>query len=303
LSGNDAAFTQVTTAPLALDDPSTFNRRGPDDPDNFQIGDPNNPLASPTLRIFIDKLDGFVSNRYFYRAAYVDAAHNQSLLSLATPPVKAPSVVPPRAPVFTKAVAGNRQVTLAWASNREANLASYQVFRTLDQAASVDLRLMTLVHTEPAGAVPPENRPVEVTWIDTPVPPLKTFYYRVVAVDSAELVSAPSTVMAARAYQNVPPAPPVWITVEWRKEENNPIVFLRWTSPDTALVCLVQRREAGGPSWSTISEALTSPNANWTFNDHTAVPGVTYEYRIRAKDQAGNINTTYEVFLLPVSLL
>jgi hypothetical protein len=303
LSGNDTAFTQVTTAPLDPDDAANSNRRGPDDPDNFQIGDPANPLASPALRIFSDKLDGLVTNRYFYRSAYVDAAQNRSAFSLATPPVQAPSIVPPRAPVFTKAVARNRQVDLAWASNREANLESYRIYRTPEKESALDLRLMTLVHTETVGSVPPETRPVEVTWADTPLPPLVTFYYRAVAIDSAGLVSEPSIVMAARAYQNVPPAPPIWITVEWREEANTPVVFLRWTSPDPGLVCLLQRRAVGGPAWSTISDGLiAAADREWTFVDRTAVPEVTYEYRVRATDEAGNINTTYQVNLLPVSL-
>jgi hypothetical protein len=83
-----------------------------------------------------------------------------------------------------------------------------------------------------------------------------------------------------------------------------PIVFLRWTATDSHLVCLVQRRAAGGPSWSTISEPLPAgPNAEWIFIDQKATPGTTYEYRIRATDDAGNINTTYQVFVLPVALV
>ncbi len=120
LPGNDAAFTQLTTAPFDPHDPTNANRRGPDDPDNFQIGDPNNPLASPILRAFIDTFDGRLSNRYFYRAAYVDSVHNRSKeLSLATPPVSLPLVVAPRSPVIGKVAAGDRAITLSWSSNRQ----------------------------------------------------------------------------------------------------------------------------------------------------------------------------------------
>jgi len=305
LPGNEAAFTQITIAPLEMDDPANANNRGPDDPDDFQIGDPNNPLASQSLRALVDHVDGLVTNRYLYRAANVDAAHNRSIaLSLATPPVQAPNVVPPKRPVFTKAVAGNRQIVLNWASNRESNLGAYEIYRTTDPESAVDVRLMTLVHSEPVGSTPPESRPVEVSWTDTQVPPLVTFYYRVVAFDSAGLASEPSIVMAARSFQNVPPAPPTWLTVEWRRDLNMPIVFLRWTATDSHLVCLVQRRAVGGPSWSTISEPLPAgPNAEWIFIDQKATPGTTYEYRIRATDDAGNINTTYQVFVLPVALV
>jgi hypothetical protein len=84
LPGNEAVFTQLTTAPLDPQDPANGNRRGPDDPDSFQLGDPTNPLASTTLCAFIDQFDGRLSNRYFYRAANINAAHNPSVLSLAT---------------------------------------------------------------------------------------------------------------------------------------------------------------------------------------------------------------------------
>jgi hypothetical protein len=303
LPNNDAAFAPVTTAPLNPDDPATANRRGPDDPDNFQIGG-SNPLSAASLRVFIDTLDGLTTNRYFYRAAYVDAAQNRSPLSLATPPVQAPNVVPPRAPVFTKAIAGNRQIALSWASNREADLDAYKVYRTAEQESAIDIRLMTLVHTQPAGAGPSESRAVEVTWLDTQTPPLVTFYYRLVATDSDGNASEPSAVMAARSFQNIPPAPPAWVTVEWRKEDNKAVVFLRWTSPDPKLVCLLQRKAIADLSWSTISSPLTAAdNGNWTFIDRTAVAGITYEYRIRATDEAGNINTTFQVFRLSVSLL
>ncbi|HEX5873356.1 MAG TPA: hypothetical protein VFY60_01830, partial [Pyrinomonadaceae bacterium] len=95
LPGNDAAFTQITTSPLDPSDPASANRRGPDDPDNFQIGDPNNPLSSAALKIFIDKLDGRTTNRHLYRALYIDDAQNRSPLSLATSPVHIHDVNPP----------------------------------------------------------------------------------------------------------------------------------------------------------------------------------------------------------------
>jgi hypothetical protein len=137
------------------------------------------------LGIYIDTLDGRATNRYFYRAAYVDGAHNRSALSLSSPPVYLPNVVPPRAPVITKVLGGDRQITLKWASNREADLLEYRVYRTDSKDNARDLRLMTLVHTEAVPSGDPAARPAEVEWTDKPLPGLVTFYYRVVALDDS----------------------------------------------------------------------------------------------------------------------
>ncbi len=142
LPGNDAAFTQVTTSPLNPDDPANANRRGPDDPDNFHVGDPNNPLASPTLRAFVDQIDGRTTNRYFYRAANVDAAQNRSAFSLAGSPVSCPDLVPPDAPVITRVLSSDERVLLRWTHTRASEVTRFNLYRA-DQP-NTDPRLMTL---------------------------------------------------------------------------------------------------------------------------------------------------------------
>ncbi len=123
LPSTEDAFTQRTIQPLDPNHIDTHDRRGPGDPDDY-----TNTLSD--LRLYIDTLDGrAAANCYFYRAAYVDDAHNRSALSLASPPVGLPSVVPPRKPVITKILGGDRQIILKWASNRETDLAEYRVYR------------------------------------------------------------------------------------------------------------------------------------------------------------------------------
>ena len=145
LPGVETAFMQLTFQPLDPADPALANRVGPDNPPNFPV--------DPTLRAYVDTLDGRSTNRYFYRCAYVDGAHNTGPLSPPGPPIWLPDVTPPSAPVLTKVLGGERQITLRWASNREPDLSEYRIYRAERSEATRDLRLMTLVHTQPSARV------------------------------------------------------------------------------------------------------------------------------------------------------
>lgn len=285
LPGNERAFTQITIQPLDPDDPANANRLGPDNPPGFVI--------DPALRAFIDTLDGRSTNRYFYRSAYVDGAHNRGPLSRSSPPVWLPNVVPPRTPVLTKALGGDREITLRWTSNREPDLAEYRVYRAKSEEAARDTRLMTLVHTEAVPAGDPMARPAEVTWTDSPVPGRVTFSYRLVAVDEAGNVSNPSQVLAARAFDESRPAPPIW---------NAPVpgagnaMTLSWTSPIADLRCLVQRHIAGAATWENASTWL--PRGVYTYDDQDRLPGLQYVYRLRVMDTAGRTNNTYNELIV-----
>jgi hypothetical protein len=292
LRSSDAAFTAVTTTPLELDDPATFNRRGPDDPDNFQIGDPNNPLASPALRIFIDKLDGRAGNRYFYRAAYVDAANNMSLLSLATPPVKCPNAVPPQTPVITKAEAGSldREIKLSWATTQEPDLLEYRFFRAESVDTAIDTRLMVQVAVIGVAANP-ADRPMSLTWTDHSIQGLKDYWYRLVAVSrtdplepqGARNISEPSPAVKARAKQG-PPAPPVVQTPTW--DASHTTVRLTWQTPDAHAVARVERRVYEGTPWQAASGWLP-PGAHSLTDTPPPQAEEGWDYRIRVQDTLG----------------
>jgi hypothetical protein len=292
LPGNDAAFTQVTTAPLDPDDPNNLNRRGPDDPDNFQIGDPTNPLANPTLRAFVDTVDGRVLNRYFYRAAHVDAAHNRSALSLATPPVKCPGVVRPQMPVVTRAEAGtlDREIRLTWATTQETDLREYRIFRAESVDDSIDTRLMIQVAVVSVASNPAE-RPMSMTWTDNSVQGLKDYWYRIVAaprVDpldppSGENLSEPSPAVKARAKQG-PPTPPVIKPPVWDASHNT--VTLAWQTPDPHSITRIERRVYDGVPWQAATGWL--PAGTHGFTD--TPPQQTeegWDYRIRVQDTTG----------------
>jgi hypothetical protein len=273
----------MTAQPLDPNDTATADRRGPDNPDTY--------TPNPNLRSYIDTLDGRATNRYFYRAAYVDGAYNRSeKLSLASPPVWLPNVVPPRAPVITKVLGGDRRITVAWASNREPDLAEYRVYRADSAAAARDLRSMTLVHTEPVPAGDPLARPAQVRWTDTPVPALVSFYYRVAAVDTEENVSDPSATVQGRAVDDaLPVAPP--LTVEWTNG-TPPLAHASWTATEETIL---QRRVAISPVWDTITDWL--PAGAHTLDDPIN-PDFPWFYRLQVRKPTGAIALGSRVGLL-----
>jgi hypothetical protein len=296
LPASEDAFVQLTINPLDPGDADNADRKGPDTPDDF--------APDPNHRAFIDTLDGRATNRYLYRAAYLDGAYNLGPLGPSSPPVYLPNVVPPRAPSITKILGGDRQITLKWDSNRDPDLAEYRVYRADREEATRDLRLMTLAHTAPAPPGGAQAASGGVAWTDTPVVALKTFYYCVVAVDDAGNVSAPSTITAGRAYKTSPPVPPAWEAVEWFEEGGARAVRLRWNSAEPNLLCALQRRAAGEGAWLTVSPRMapTTMPGTWGFDDRTADPGVPHEYRVVAEDEAGNTSVEFNPYLLPVAL-
>ncbi len=285
LPGNEQAFTQVTLLPLDPKDLANLNRRGPDDPDEFKLGNPNQPLASKIYRAYIDTLNGRSTNRYFYRAAYVDSAHNLSRLGLSSPPVYLRSVIPPCAPVFTRVLAGDAdhpsqpqdcKISLFWGQKSRENLLEYHIYRTDDHSRTRDVRLMDLVQVFPVSA----TQLSEYTWVDKTVKGLVTYSYRLVAIDSDENASSPSEVISARAFDTELPLPPLLI-VSWDTLNNQTIAKIEWTSSHSVLL---QRRELGQP-WISL-EQWRNPG-NLIVQDKTVVPKKDYEYRARVRKYTG----------------
>jgi hypothetical protein len=290
LPGNERAFTQVTLQPLDPADPATADARGPDDAANY--------APRPALRRFLDRLDGRARNRYLYRTLYVDRAENRGPPGPVGTPVRLPRVAPPRAPVVTKVLAGERAITLHWASNREPDLLEYRVFRAATAAEAADLRGMAQVAVV-AAAADPAARPASVAWTDA-VPGLRDFFYRVVAVDRPDPdprggggnVSAPSAAVKGRAVDTLPPTPPAWLRAE--RLAAGP-VELAWRTDEADVTCRVQRRLPGGV-WRDASPPLAAaaPPFDFAFTD-PAPPLPECEYRVLATDAAGNVQRDAEL--------
>lgn len=282
LPGCEKAFVQLTLRALDADDAATHDRRGPDDPASYA------PRAA--MRAYLDTLDGRATNRYLYRAVYVDAAQNRSRMGPIGTPVRLPNVVPPRAPAITSVIGGDRRITLRWASNREADVLEYRVFRTDRKDAAADLRRMVQVAVV-AAAADPAARPAAVEWTDQPVPGLRDLWYRVVAVDRPDPVdprggggnvSEPSAIAQGRAKQPVP-SRPVMQAATWNGAHTS--VQVAWQLDDPFLVPRLERRVEEGDAWRPASAALAAGAQSAV--DTPPDPASTYEYRVRVRDHIG----------------
>ena len=278
LPGCERAFTQITLAALVATDHA--DRRGPDDPANY--------VARANVRVWLDTLDGRGTNRYLYRAVAVDAVQNRSLPGPCGTPVRLPNVAPPRAPVIIQASAGNRSITLRWASNRERDLLEYRVYRAASREAAQDLRLMEAVATVAANA-DPALRPATVQWTDTPVRGLIDYWYRVVAVDRPDTdprggggnLSPPSPAVKARALQPQP-TPPVLQPLTLNTSET--LLVLSWQLSDPELQPRVERRIDEAGAWVPLTPWLQAGVVTATAPLPTAR---TWQYHIRVRDHAG----------------
>ena len=103
---------------------------------------------------YTDKVNGAVNNRYYYRLRSQGLNLSQSLWGL-TSLGKAAAVpsVPPRTPVFTKVEAGDRQITLEWALNREPDLKGYVLYRSQNKDLLEDLRWFDVEFPQGSAAV------------------------------------------------------------------------------------------------------------------------------------------------------
>ncbi len=243
------------------------------------------PIAASSYQ---DVLNGRASNRYFYRAAMVDGAHNRGPLSLSSPPVYLPKVVPPRTPSVSKALAGDRRIILRWVSNREPDLVAYRVFASDEPEKALDVRRMILVHSETVPAGNPAARPGEVEWVHEPVPAHVTRHYRLTAVDDAGNESLPTAVISARAFDEARPQPPDWLTPA---PPSGGVVALAWTASDPGLRCLVQRRFPDENEWENRSGWLA--RGVYAFDDRGRITNQPYVYRLRVLDTAGRNNSTF----------
>jgi hypothetical protein len=326
LPGNESVFVQLTPQPIEPDEPELG---APDGLRWRRVGPDAAPGSLPAgQRAYVDALDGRATNRYFYRCTHVDEVHNVGPLGLSGAAVTLPDVTPPVAPRITKVTAGDKAVTVVWASNRAPDLAEYRVYRTFEREASDDIRLMDLVHTSAVDtAVAPADRPGAVEWTDSPVPGLRDLWYRVVAVDQVRAdprggggnVSAPSPAMRARAYDQTPPDPPQLTTVEWvvvgadgtvlpwgsqpvlnpfSTEVWEPAVRLAWSAPDDpGTRLLVQSMGTSDDGFATASAWLTAGTTG--FVHRTARTFEERQYRLKAVSGAGNANQVFHPATLP----
>jgi hypothetical protein len=259
LWGNEEAFAQITIDPIDLATPQTNDRIGPDDPDTY--------APRMDIQTRLDELPGRTQSRYLYRLAFVDSAQNRGPLGKASPPVYVPKVMPPRVPVVTKIVAGNRSLTVHWAANREPDLAGYHVYRADDPASAEDLRSMERVQTVTG----------DTKWSDFAVIELRPYTYRITAFDTAGNESRGSSPVTGRAFNVTVPPVPVFDQLQF---DASGAVECRWTSTEQTLL---ERKSSWERLWSRLTPWLDA--GTHLFVD--GGDGGPYTYRLRARNRTG----------------
>lgn len=307
--GNDGAFAQVTILPLKHGDAANADRIGPDGKSTY--------VPDASLCAYLATLDGRARNRYFFRAAFVNAAHAMGPLGPSSPPVYLPKVAVARTPAITKVLGGDRQITISFASNREDDLAEYRIYRADDARTARDIRLMTLVATIPETQSDPVLRAKEQSWTDTNVVPLVPYHYRMTSRDASQNESAPTAEAIGKAYDITPPPPPVWVRLEWvyldAQDTEHLItdqppqgavwkqaVAARWRTPQQSAT-LLQRHELAHSTWRQ-PQGWLQPSSfdpvtqTWMFAvyDRSANPLATNIYRIQVEGPSGNLNIAFD---------
>ncbi len=220
--GNEGAFSQLTYQPL-MHTPENADRIGPDGSDSYV------PLSA--LAAYLAEIDGRAQNRYFYRAAFVNHAHDMGPLGPSSPPVYLPKVEPPRTPVITKILGGDRQITITFASNREADLAEYRIYRADNARTARDIRLMDLVGTVAQANIDPID--AGTAWTDSAgLIGGRQYYYRLVAVDAAGNVSPPTSPQIGVPIDARVPIAPYWVESSWHLLSVSDNVLTDWPAND-----------------------------------------------------------------------
>jgi hypothetical protein len=240
---------------------------------------------------FEDTLDGRGLGRFVYRLRSVDASGNAGPWSAAFPLVEVRDVTPPAMPVLVSVLAGENRVTVRWLKGSEPDLAEYRIWRGEAREALDDVR-----RSEPLAVVPVGADAV-LELADEDLPGLRNLFYRVAAVDAEGNVSRATPAAAARAVDTTPPDPPAWIAAEWVTDRGGEAVRLAWRASEEGLTCVLQRRPLGGGVWQAVSPELgaSAPPHDFRFADRTAAAGAAYEYRVLARDAAGNPSVDFAI--------
>ena len=215
---------------------------------------------------------------YYYVVTAVDGTGNESNDSAegsAMPEVAPPpDTTPPAAPTGLVATAGDGQVTLDWADNTEADLASYNVQRATSSGAPYTQVASQLAVSE---------------YTDTGLTNGTTYYYVVTAVDDAGNESANSTEGSATPEAAPPPAdttPPA-APAALSATAGDGQVSLDWddnTETDLAGYNVHRSTVSSVGSFSQIASQVVSSE----YTDTGVTNGTTYYYTVTAVDEAGN---------------
>lgn len=128
---------------------------------------------------FLDSIDLNVLNKKIhYRVTAVDNNYNQSDFSEVLTLTK-PDVVPPTAPVFTKAEIEGNTIALKWVNSRSDDIAKVELIR-IENEMRTSRVIRTWISPSPVGS----------EYVESSLEPGKTYQYKIMVYDSSGNTSA-----------------------------------------------------------------------------------------------------------------
>ncbi len=226
--------------------------------------DSTNGIAD-TTKTFAGLING---TTYYYRMTAVDLTLNESGYSNEVSATPTAANVPPAAPQNLAATAGDRQITLTWTANSEADFLRYRIY------GGTSPNPTAIVDSVQGSA----NTSKTLTGLSNGT----TYFYRLTAVDQALNASGFSNeVNATPSATDLPPAPPqnlaatagvAQVTLTWNA--NTETDFLRYR---------IYGGTAANPT-TKIDSVEGAANTSKTIANLT--PGTTYYFRLTAVDRA-----------------
>ncbi len=225
--------------------------------------------VAPAVRSYVDSTAlGGVD--YLYALASVDENGQASGRSTLTP-ATGQNLTPPAAPNGLKVTSGEQALSLTWAANPESDLRGYLVYRSEGtQTAARELLLTGLPIT---GQGYTDRIPAGVQ---------TGYHYRVVAVNTSQVQSAPSATVSAALLDTTAPPTPVLATVA--PSANG--LTLNWTQAEVPDLAGFEVTRKAGETPEVILKTLAETAR--TYTDTSAAAGVAYTYSLRSLDRAGN---------------
>ncbi|MEA3012206.1 MAG: hypothetical protein QOD42_751 [Sphingomonadales bacterium] len=316
LALGDGALRGLAALPLHEDSYMRQTVEPVDPPDAAGPDDPAGYAPTAAWRAWRATFDGRARNRYFLRAAYIDAAHNEGPMGPPSPPIYLPPAVPPRTPVITRVTGGDRQATIAWTTaNAEAG-GRYLLYRTDNDYRLRDVRLMeeaAMIFSADLAA-----NTAEAEWTDAGLEGGKVYYYCLVFEDMDGNASVPSKSRPVNVVDLRVPDPPAWVDQIWLLEhagdnvlvdwpdddvvpvDHRPVLRLTWATALERPAFVLTRRQRYGQVWSAppgidqITPSVTEAG-RYSWIDRSADPAKPWEYRLRVRAPTGVWSTDYHV--------
>lgn len=191
--------------------------------------------------------------------------------------------VPPLTPDAVSAARQNDgTIKVTWNDNSITET-GWVIQRSSDGTAWADLGRIDVPIDQPNTHSAPGS---PLTYTDTTGDATTAYFYRIVAENTVGYggqfpsLTATSTSLPYQIGQ--PIAPTNLVAAPVVPADPAPGVILTWTNNDPAATgIVVERSSDGGTTWTTLTDPLLAPTTV-TYTDATAVPGVTYSYRVGA---------------------